>query len=387
MSLAPPARPAKRREASVDLSPAPETKLKIVPQERTPRVSPRARYARSIGDAASYSVMVGIGETYFAAFALAIGTGETFAGLIATLPMLAGRVAATGDALGPAPLAVVSHVGRALRQPASCGAACDADRRLVHRHGGGDLGLHRGDRLLGRQPGDRPGLEHLDRRDHSQPRAGELFRLPGADQPDVYAARLRGRRDRAAFGQGSGLGHGRVRRHFSGRLGLPVSLGLVSQHADTSPRAANTKRGSVSLGEAIFRTSGDVGMPLVLYLLAVQTAVQISGPYFTPFMLVKQDMSYFSFMVLIGIGFLGKVIALPMWGRVAQGRRRSPAAVDRRHVDRAGGRTVDLCRSVSALAHHARSEPGIHDAGDSRLRQADLHRHRAAHFRPGLGRV
>ena len=31
----------------------------------------------SIGDAASYSVMVGIGETYFAAFALALGTGET----------------------------------------------------------------------------------------------------------------------------------------------------------------------------------------------------------------------------------------------------------------------------------------------------------------------
>ena len=34
--------------------------------------------------------MVGIGETYFAAFALALGTGETFAGLVATLPMLAG---------------------------------------------------------------------------------------------------------------------------------------------------------------------------------------------------------------------------------------------------------------------------------------------------------
>jgi hypothetical protein len=44
----------------------------------------------SIADAASYSIMVGIGETYLAAFALALGTGETFAGLIATLPMLAG---------------------------------------------------------------------------------------------------------------------------------------------------------------------------------------------------------------------------------------------------------------------------------------------------------
>src|SRR6187431_394534 len=98
MSLAPPARPAKRRDAQPaenpaatgELSPAPAASLTIVPLERTPRVSPRGDMRASIGDAAAYSVMVGIGETYFAAFALAIGAGETFAGLIATLPMLAG---------------------------------------------------------------------------------------------------------------------------------------------------------------------------------------------------------------------------------------------------------------------------------------------------------
>ena len=65
------------------------------------------------------------------------------------------------------------------------------------------------------------------------------------------------------------------------------------------------------------RTQGDVGSSLVWYLLAVQTAVQISGPYFTPYMLWHQKLDYLSYMVLIGIGFLGKVIALPLWGRVA----------------------------------------------------------------------
>ena len=55
----------------------------------------------------------------------------------------------------------------------------------------------------------------------------------------------------------------------------------------------------------------------MLYLLAVQAAVQISGPYFTPFMLAQERMSYLTYMVLIGICFLGKAIALPMWGRVA----------------------------------------------------------------------
>jgi len=52
-------------------------------------------------------------------------------------------------------------------------------------------------------------------------------------------------------------------------------------------------------------------------LLAMQAAVQISGPYFAPYMLGQRDMSYFSYMILVGIGYLGKVIALPLWGRVA----------------------------------------------------------------------
>src|SRR5688500_10896717 len=69
---------------------APRPTLTVLTPPRDPRISPRNDMRRSIGDAASYSVMVGIGETYFSAFALALGTGETFAGLIATLPMLAG---------------------------------------------------------------------------------------------------------------------------------------------------------------------------------------------------------------------------------------------------------------------------------------------------------
>jgi hypothetical protein len=56
-----------------------------VPSER--------RNLRSIvADGVSFSVMVGLGETYIAAFVLAAGLGEVAAGLIATLPPLAGAV-------------------------------------------------------------------------------------------------------------------------------------------------------------------------------------------------------------------------------------------------------------------------------------------------------
>jgi MFS family permease len=93
----------------------------------------------------------------------------------------------------------------------------------------------------------------------------------------------------------------------------------------TEPSAGRYVSRQISPAEMFSRTQGDVGSSLVWYLLAVQTAVQISGPYFTPYMLVHQRLDYLSYMVLIGIGFLGKVIALPLWGRVAHYDRADPA--------------------------------------------------------------
>src|SRR3954466_12304997 len=84
MSLARAARPAALRPAAPSPTPAPRPSLRLC------RVPPREDLAASVGDAAGVSAMIGLGETYFAAFALALGTGETFAGLVATLPMLAG---------------------------------------------------------------------------------------------------------------------------------------------------------------------------------------------------------------------------------------------------------------------------------------------------------
>ena len=53
-----------------------------------------------------------------------------------------------------------------------------------------------------------------------------------------------------------------------------------------------------------------------LYLLAVQAAVQISGPYFPPYMLRQLGLSYGSYMVLIGVAFAAKIVFLPAMGRL-----------------------------------------------------------------------
>src|SRR5262245_18191005 len=46
----------------------------------------------SVADGAAFSVMVGVGETYLPAFVLALGIGEVAAGLVASLPQVAGAI-------------------------------------------------------------------------------------------------------------------------------------------------------------------------------------------------------------------------------------------------------------------------------------------------------
>src|SRR6202011_3259909 len=62
----------------------------LVRQTRRRRI--RKDLRASVADGASFSVMVGIGETYLPAFVLAMGMGEIAAGLISSIPLLVGAV-------------------------------------------------------------------------------------------------------------------------------------------------------------------------------------------------------------------------------------------------------------------------------------------------------
>src|SRR5216684_7464812 len=59
---------------------------------RTRRRLLRKNLRNSVSEGAAFSVMVGIGETYFSAFVLALGMGEIAAGLVASIPLLVGAV-------------------------------------------------------------------------------------------------------------------------------------------------------------------------------------------------------------------------------------------------------------------------------------------------------
>jgi MFS family permease len=95
-----------------------------------------------------------------------------------------------------------------------------------------------------------------------------------------------------------------------------VSTGLLA--STTEPLSAQTfARTHIGLNEIRRKVSGHAGMRMLWFLFAMQASVQISGPYFTPFMLRKLQLGYQEFMWLVVLGYLGKVVALRAWGKLA----------------------------------------------------------------------
>jgi MFS family permease len=271
-----------------------------------------------VADAAAYSVMVGIGETYVAAFMLALTSQQTLAGLVATLPMLAGGCMqlATPWALRRfrsyrtwVVMCASLQAGALLLMPlAACFTGTAAAAWLFVA-----AALYWA-ASQATSPAWNTWIEEI---------------IPKRVRANYFACRARISQTCTLLG----FVAGGLALHF-GKAGGWVTAAFASiflvgsacrflsawfLSRQTEPSVGRYVSRQVSIREVFSRTSGDVGMPLVLYLLAVQTAVQISGPYFTPFMLSEkhQNLGYLSYMVLIGIGFLGKVIALPLWGRVA----------------------------------------------------------------------
>lgn len=85
----------------------------------------------------------------------------------------------------------------------------------------------------------------------------------------------------------------------------------------SEPSSGRLTQSQIGLRQVLGRLRGHAGARLLWYLFAVQAAVQISGPYFSPFMFRQMHLSYVEFMMLVALGFIGKVISLPLWGRFA----------------------------------------------------------------------
>jgi predicted MFS family arabinose efflux permease len=97
---------------------------------------------------------------------------------------------------------------------------------------------------------------------------------------------------------------------FSARM---TSSRMLARHSE--PVIVSRR---LPLSELIGRLYGAREGKVILYLLAVQVAVQISGPYFTPYWLGHLKFSYGEFTTLQATALVAKFIGAPIAGELAR---------------------------------------------------------------------
>jgi hypothetical protein len=272
----------------------------------------------SVWDAGAYSVMVGIAETYFGAFALALGLGSAGAGLMVTLPVLLGSMLQLVTPWGVRKVgshrkwivsAIFIQVGCLLLLPLAGLASMKAVATLIAF---GAATLYWAMQFTAGGPWN-TWMEEL---------------VPLRVRTRFFACRQRTSQICLLTGfviGGLALQYGRAYEmelvvfaaiFLTAATCRAISGRFMARQSEPSRGKINEEQ--ISLVQLLQKKGSIPGGRLVVYLLAMQVAVQISGPYFTPFMLKQEGWSYVTFMLLIGLSFLGKVLALPFWGRVGQ---------------------------------------------------------------------
>ena len=270
----------------------------------------------SLLDGTAFGGMVGFGETYLPAFALAIGLGEMVAGMVSSVPLLAGGLMQLVS-----PLAV-----RLMRSHRRWVVLCAAAQALtflplVIAALSGSIG-----------PATLLGIAAVYW--GAGLAAGPAWNtwigtlVPGAIRSRFFAHRTRVSQAAVFVGFLSGgivlhyaSEHEQRLHAFAALFAAAGFCRLLSAltlrlHREPIPLPLNMRR--IPWRKVLHHLRASSGGRLLVYLVAVQSAVQLAGPYFTPFMLKKLNFTYGELVALFSMAFVAKVIALPLWGRVAK---------------------------------------------------------------------
>lgn len=279
-------------------------------------------------DGGFYGVMAGMGESYLPAFALAMGMGEVVAGLVVSVPMLIGGLvqlsshravrwvgseqrwivlASLCQALAFVPLIAAAFVGSipvwTFFAVVSFYWASGLSAGPTWNHWISKLVPH----------GIRP--RYFSRRTRLiQLTTFGSFLLGGA----VLSL--------AVYFNAPLLG-------FATLFTLALTCRLISVRflaLHREPASHHTLRHQAKLATV----APSVGKMFVWYLVCMQFFVQLSGPFFVPFMMKKLDFTYGQFALLMGSALIGKVIAMPLWGEL---------------VKRSSSRTLLLCGGLGII--------------------------------------
>ena len=284
--------------------------------ERNQEKQLRHNVKASLVDGAAYGVMVGLGETYLPAFVLAIGLGEFFAGLVSSLPLVAGGLMQLAS-----PIAV-QFLGSHRRWVVLCAIVqASSFIPLIRAAIIGNISIPFVLLIAAVYWG--AGLA-----------TGPAWNtwigtiIPCNIRPQFFAQRTRISQVGVFFGllfgglllqyatvNGIGLYAYAILFLFAGISRL-VSANALRIQTEPIPLPKDMRK--IPWKKIFHHLHASSGGRLLVYLIAVQASVQIAGPFFTPFMLKKLGFAYSELVSLFSVAFLAKVIALPNWGVVAK---------------------------------------------------------------------
>lgn len=257
--------------------------------------------------------MVGMGENYFAAFALALGIGQAVSGLVTTVPLFLGALL---QLISPWAVAWLGSYRRwvvlcaALQGlsfiPLGCAAlagelpAAGLFAVLAVYWGAGMATMPAWNTWVGRLVPTRMRANFFATRTRvCQATLLSGFLLAGVTLQ--WANR-----------------DGVTLLAFAGLFLLAALCRLASAaHLSRQREIRLVSNPPLSAAQVFARFRHSNEGRLLMYLVAIQAAVQISGPYFTPFMLKQLQLPYAAYAMLIGTSFFAKIVAAPYWGRVA----------------------------------------------------------------------
>lgn len=267
-------------------------------------------------DGAAFSVMLGCGERYVQAFAVALGYGDLASGFVATIPWLAGAAIQL-----VAPWAV-PRVGSQKRWVIACSAVQAAAWAPLAV--GAAMGWMPPFVLFAcvtlywasgfaAGPAWTSWVETLippRLRDHFFARRGAVC------QASLFVA-LVGAGALLHAAEGAGI----VMRMFAilfaaaavARAISTAFLTFQSEPVPLPPRAA-----AVTVAAFLRRLPGDAPLRLLFCVVPMQFAVQTAEPFFAPYVLRRLDADYGTYLVLVAAAFLGRIVALPPAGRLAR---------------------------------------------------------------------
>ena len=298
------------------------------------RIPPRAGLRRDLwvttADAAAFSLMVGCGETYIPAFALALGLGPLAAGMMASVPVLVGAIfqlitplavarlgtnrgwciaCTTVQAISFVPFAVWAIRGHATLTELLVAASV--------YWSAGMAGAPAWNTWMGTLIPEGMRTAYFANRS----RLGQFSVFIGFVLGGLILQ----------WGEGNGVTLLAFAGLFivAGICRLVSTMMLVSCREFARPLAAGrtdepaatgsdgTSFGWVrNLGRTLRRMADSPSGPLVTYLCCLVFTAQFCAPYFTPYMLRERGFSYHAFMLVVATSFLAKALFLPSLGRL-----------------------------------------------------------------------